>query len=170
MQDEIAAVVREMREFERGLRSGRRKATRRYVTENLSALADRLSAASSSPGETRDVNAELLAALKDVVGDAAGEACDPLWIVRAEVISRGAIAIAKATASLHGPSSGEGWRPFSSAPRHGGAILAASKFLGQPTVERIWWDPGSRRWEGAQGEQRFDAWMHLPAPPQESSR
>jgi NTP pyrophosphatase (non-canonical NTP hydrolase) len=71
-------------------------------------LADRLSAASSSPGETRDVNAELLAALKDVVGDAAGEACDPLWIVRAEVISRGAIAIAKATASPHGPSSGEG--------------------------------------------------------------
>jgi hypothetical protein len=101
MQDEIAAVVQELRMYVD-------TQPHASVTRRIAAWADRLSAASSSPGETRDVNAELLAALKDVVGDAAGEACDPLWIVRAEVISRGAIAIAKATASPHGPSSGEG--------------------------------------------------------------
>jgi NTP pyrophosphatase (non-canonical NTP hydrolase) len=63
---------------------------------------DRLSAASSSP-ETRGVNAELLAALKDVVDDAVGETGDPLWVVRAEVISRGALAVAKAAASPQEP-------------------------------------------------------------------
>jgi hypothetical protein len=126
MQDEIAAVVRLLKHV-RVLDCGAHycrycpakseawehtpgcpyEESQRIYSEAQAMIA-RLSAASSSPGETRDVNAELLAALKDVVGDAAGEACDPLWIVRAEVISRGAIAIAKATASPHGPSSREG--------------------------------------------------------------
>lgn len=57
------------------------------------------------------------------------------------------------------------WQPIETAPKDGSAFLAATKFLGQPCVERIWWDRGSRRWEGAQGEQRFDAWQPLPAPP-----
>lgn len=55
------------------------------------------------------------------------------------------------------------WQPIATAPKTGTAFLAATKFLGMPCVERIWWD--KNRWEGAQGEQRFDAWMPLPAPP-----
>lgn len=57
------------------------------------------------------------------------------------------------------------WQPIATAPKDGAAFLAATKFLGMPCVERIWWD--KNRWEGAQGEQRFDAWQPLPAPPQE---
>lgn len=48
------------------------------------------------------------------------------------------------------------WQPFETAPRNGSHFLAATKFMGQPVVEVIWWDRG---WQGAQGEWRFDAWM-----------
>lgn len=54
------------------------------------------------------------------------------------------------------------WRPFETAPKDGRHFLAATKFLGITCVEAIWWDRG---WLGAQGEQRFDAWMPLPNPP-----
>jgi hypothetical protein len=50
------------------------------------------------------------------------------------------------------------WRPFATAPRDGQHIIAATKFMGHPVVEVIWWDSRCG-WQGAQGEQRFDAWM-----------
>lgn len=59
------------------------------------------------------------------------------------------------------------WQPMETAPKDGRAFLAATRFLGQPCVERIYWDHG---WKGAQGEQRFDAWMPLPPPPPEEPR
>lgn len=55
------------------------------------------------------------------------------------------------------------WQPIATAPKDGTRILAATRFLGYPVVELIRWDHG--RWEGAQGEQRFDWWMPLPDPP-----
>lgn len=55
------------------------------------------------------------------------------------------------------------WLSIQTAPRDGRHFLAATKFMGEPCVEAIWWADG--RWNGAQGEQRFDAWMPLPDPP-----
>lgn len=75
---------------------------------------------------------------------------------------------ARAVAGLQRLAASQGsdrWQPIASAPKDGSAFLAATKFLGMPTVERIWWDGGAGGWQGAQGEQRFDAWMALPTPP-----
>ena len=63
------------------------------------------------------------------------------------------------------PHQKDSWQPIASAPKDGTHFLAASKFMGQPTVELIWWDLGYGSWQGAQSEQRFDAWMPLPLGP-----
>lgn len=65
-------------------------------------------------------------------------------------------------ASAHALQREPAWQPMETAPKNGQHFLAATKFLGIPCVEAIWWDNG---WKGASGEQRFDAWMPLPAPP-----
>lgn len=57
----------------------------------------------------------------------------------------------------------DAWQPMSTARKDGAPILAATKFLGQPCVVRIYWDRG--KWVGDHNNQMFDAWQPLPSPP-----
>jgi hypothetical protein len=196
MQDEIAAVVQEMRDLVVSSRdvSG--------ISENrVWEWADRLSAASSSPGEPtmtvrviRDGKAEDVTfqrTLPDPPCPLCGSSSAPRETQEDELCrechGNGVVKIHHGVsvcprcrgrcwepASPLGPSAGEGWQPIETAPKDGTTVL-----LFDPANEEIergvdvgFFHGGVFEWlwsrDACNGNPTH--WMPLPAPPQESSR
>jgi hypothetical protein len=101
MQDEIAAVVQEMRMYVD-------TQPHASVTRRIATWADRLSAASSSPGETQQLWSDIEAEAFDALVARAHSSASVNEQARRLTKNILAHVSKQAPASPHGPSSGEG--------------------------------------------------------------